>query len=538
MNKSFIWIFLSVWIILSLISAAFTQLYDDEAYYWAYSRFLDWGYFDHPPFVALIIRAGYELFQTELGVRLVAVILVSITIYLLFKLSKVENNKLFALLILSIFPLHLFGFTSMPDSPLLFFTALFFFTYHHYLQDDSWKTTLLLSVVMSLMLYAKYQGILVILFTLASNPALLKRKSFWIASIFGALLFLPHLYWQYANDFPSAKYHLVDRSAKSYKISYTMEYLGGQLVYYGPFMGFFLYWASFKVQTTDLFEKALKYTLVGTLLFFFITSFKGRVQVNWTLPILVPMVILGMRYYQQQLKSIVWVYRFAWISILIIFLVKIHTLYPLGTFKKDRTADFRGHREFADKVVKASAGFPIVAHRYQTASSLAFYTGQYVPVFTIDSRFSQYELWAFDTVLVGKPVAYVSGLPNNDVDLGNGVGIKFIESFPIFKFIDVEAKLSKHSDSIQVQLLWNKPLSFYAFTQVHPVIVNVQVQEVSSGAAIVNEQLTFVPTQERQVVDVELPILVKDKDYEIQLSLETPTFGLIRRYPVYKINRE
>jgi hypothetical protein len=22
---------------------------DDEAYYWVYSKFLDWGYFDHPP---------------------------------------------------------------------------------------------------------------------------------------------------------------------------------------------------------------------------------------------------------------------------------------------------------------------------------------------------------------------------------------------------------------------------------------------------------------------------------------------------------
>src|SRR5688572_17802734 len=122
MKKQFLWILLSGWFILSMVSAAFTQLYNDEAYYWAYSRFIQWGYFDHPPMIALMIRAGYELVPNELGVRLFSVILITLTIGILFRLSKVENQKLFALLIFSIFPFHLFGFTSMPDSPLLFFT--------------------------------------------------------------------------------------------------------------------------------------------------------------------------------------------------------------------------------------------------------------------------------------------------------------------------------------------------------------------------------------------------------------------------------
>ena len=28
------------------------QLHPDEAYYWLWSRYLDWSYFDHPPMVA------------------------------------------------------------------------------------------------------------------------------------------------------------------------------------------------------------------------------------------------------------------------------------------------------------------------------------------------------------------------------------------------------------------------------------------------------------------------------------------------------
>ena len=54
------------WIILGIIQSRSTELLDDEAYYWVYSKFLDWGYFDHPPLVALLIKMGYSVFQNEL----------------------------------------------------------------------------------------------------------------------------------------------------------------------------------------------------------------------------------------------------------------------------------------------------------------------------------------------------------------------------------------------------------------------------------------------------------------------------------------
>ncbi len=52
------------------MQSGLTELQDDEAYYWVYSHFLDWGYFDHPPMTALLIKMGYAIFHNELGVRL------------------------------------------------------------------------------------------------------------------------------------------------------------------------------------------------------------------------------------------------------------------------------------------------------------------------------------------------------------------------------------------------------------------------------------------------------------------------------------
>src|SRR5919197_252424 len=60
---------------LRLVAAAFTPLTFDEAYYWTWSKHLAGGYYDHPPMVAFVIRAGTMIAgDTELGVRLVSIL--------------------------------------------------------------------------------------------------------------------------------------------------------------------------------------------------------------------------------------------------------------------------------------------------------------------------------------------------------------------------------------------------------------------------------------------------------------------------------
>ena len=50
--------FLLGWLLVNLLQAGLTELDPDEAYYFMYSRDLAWGYFDHPPVIALMIRLG------------------------------------------------------------------------------------------------------------------------------------------------------------------------------------------------------------------------------------------------------------------------------------------------------------------------------------------------------------------------------------------------------------------------------------------------------------------------------------------------
>ncbi len=76
-KQQIFWIGWFVFFVINILQAAFLELHFDEAYYWLYSRNLDWGYFDHPPLVAVLIFAGTKLFGGYLGVRFFFVSLAS-----------------------------------------------------------------------------------------------------------------------------------------------------------------------------------------------------------------------------------------------------------------------------------------------------------------------------------------------------------------------------------------------------------------------------------------------------------------------------
>src|SRR6202011_3184954 len=70
------WLTIAALVVLRLVAAAFTPITFDEAYYWMWSKSLAGGYYDHPPMVAYVIRAGTMIAgDTELGVRLVSILL-------------------------------------------------------------------------------------------------------------------------------------------------------------------------------------------------------------------------------------------------------------------------------------------------------------------------------------------------------------------------------------------------------------------------------------------------------------------------------
>ena len=391
-----------VLLLLGFLQAATTELFDDEAYYWVYAQFLDWGYFDHPPMIALLVKMGITLLPGELGVRLFIVLMGVATIWFIEKLSGVTDRKLFYALVLNTALLQIGGIMAVPDVPLLFFTAIFFIAYQKFEDRSTIWTSLFLAQAIAMMLYSKYHGILVIALTLLSNIKLLKRPQTWLVILIAIALFLPHVYWQWQHGFPSIQYQLFERLSPPYRFSFTTDFIFGQLLITGPLTGWLLIWSALKYRTKTPTEKAMYWSIVGTFLIFFISSFRSRTEANWTAMLFIPLMVLAYQYLKTNASLTKWVYRLLPASIIIVVALRVFMLLNIQPIKGVPKDEFHGNKEWAKAIRTKAYGLPVIfTNSFQRASKYWFYTGD--PSFSLNTmryRRSQYNYWPMEQQLL------------------------------------------------------------------------------------------------------------------------------------------
>ena len=402
---------LLVWGLLDLLCAMFCEIHADEAYYRLYGQFLDWGYFDHPPMVGMMtalsasIVHGTSLILKNLSVRLVTVLLHVATVYVIWKTidqDQVSNPKSqiakFLLLSASIPMFCVYGFMTTPDAPLLFFTALFYYAYRKYLADNRWSMAILLGLSMAGMLYSKYIAVLVIVFTLLGNWRLLKDGKAWAAVGIALVLMLPHLWWQYANNFPSFTYHLVSR-ATAYQSLYTFEFIPNQWAVFNPVVWILMIWLSiWQISRGDAFGRSAACTILGMQIFFLLMSFRGHVEPHWTIASSIPAIILlteeksvWQRGWKIALSTCVGL-------ILVARVILMLNILPAQTGLAHKQAFYEQLHEEAD-------GKPVVFDGSFQAPSLYrfFYNDEAVLVRNAGDRYTQYDLLHLERELLGKP---------------------------------------------------------------------------------------------------------------------------------------
>ena len=286
-------IYLLILLVLNLLNSVLMELSYDEAYYWVYSKFLAFGYYDHPPMIGPIIRIGTTIFGTnEFGVRVVPILLhLGSFTFCYFTLNKKNIDALFVLFMT--LPLIAgSGFLALPDSPLLFFTCFFFWAVKKYLSEDNIRNSLLVAISIVGLFYSKYHSIVIVALTVASNMSLLKRKSFW--SIVGATIvgYFPHILWQYRHDFVSFKFHLFKRGNNEIQIKKVIDYISGQFFVFGMFFVFYIYMLRKKINVQNKFSRALLFNSAGFLVFLLLVSFRSKIEANWTVSACVAVILL------------------------------------------------------------------------------------------------------------------------------------------------------------------------------------------------------------------------------------------------------
>jgi 4-amino-4-deoxy-L-arabinose transferase-like glycosyltransferase len=189
----------------------------DEFYYIACGEHLDWGYVDHPPFIALIARLTRALFgESILAARLPSVLAGAAVILLAGRLAREMGGGRFAqalaALCVVVGPVYLFTFhiLSMNSFDVLFWT-LGAFVVVRILNTENPKLWLLFGLVCGLGLENKHSLLFFGFGVFAGLLLTPERRHFrqpwiWIGGALAVLLFLPHVIWQVQHGWPTAEF--------------------------------------------------------------------------------------------------------------------------------------------------------------------------------------------------------------------------------------------------------------------------------------------------------------------------------------------
>jgi 4-amino-4-deoxy-L-arabinose transferase-like glycosyltransferase len=420
-----IWLVIIGITILRAIVMTQTSLVPDETYYWDWSRFLSFGYFDHPPMIAwLVSLTTAVLGDTYAGIKavpLVGGLGISIVLFFLGKRFLESESGIILLILLSNFTLvfAIGGLILTPDIPMIFFWSLALLFAYKALIEGSDLAWLALGVVVGLGLLSKYVFVLfgLALFLLIligqNHYKLFSSWKPWIALLITFLVYLPNIIWNMQNDWISYRFQLGHGSHDPdfwRRLQYFSEYVGSQVGLLSPLIFITLLLATIFILKHMRLDNRFLFLLIFTYipwLFFACISWSRRAEANWPVPAMMTAIVLVVWYWERS-KDRKHLRRFInygiIFSLLTTIIIILHSLHPFLPIKpqRDRTYEARGWKSLMGKVyqirkqVDPNLKLPLCANSYQLTSLLAYYNPDQPRTFAlnVDSRPNHYTLLA------------------------------------------------------------------------------------------------------------------------------------------------
>lgn len=280
--------------VFSLVYNAFLPLHMDEAYYWLWSKHLDWSYYDHPPMVAYGLWLLTGVFGDDVwAIRLLPVACTTGTAWYLYKLGEEALDGKTGLLALALFlalPVTQMAFTvATIDAPLSLFWAMALFYGHRAVKRGTWGAYLATGAAVGAALLSKYTAVLLLgffaLFLLVKKPRALLSLRPWAAVGIALLLFAPVVYWNFRHDWISFAFQYGHGSGAEWTLRYAGEYAAGLFLLFGPLFFPVFLWGIFRGGWWFDDSKAyLGLSTLFVLLFFGYKSLSAEMQLNWHAP--------------------------------------------------------------------------------------------------------------------------------------------------------------------------------------------------------------------------------------------------------------
>ena len=421
----------------------------DEAHYALYAQHLAWSYFDHPPLVGWIQWPLVALTTSEGFIRLVPELLWVIacilvyqvtlelhrliqsrnTAYLTSALPSANLCGLLAVLAIIAAPMpHILAIGLLPDTILAPLSLAILWMALRWLQARSFSKGewLALGVLLGLAGLSKYTAAftaLALLFVFLSVPKKpwLQQSGFWLAAFMAFIIITPVLYWNWENDWISFKYQIAHGGGGAWLWRGVGLFLVLQFLVFGPL----LIWGGTQFMLS--FARAGKFSLLALLGFFFIPFFifatlsGGGGLPHWTTPAwfcLAPFAGIGLgKAWSLGHRQAIRILFFIQIVLCLIGFAYVLTGgIQMSAIKSNPIADLYGWRAAGAKAAELVRGTNAngIAVQNWTLGSRAAWYAKPIPVFVLDQRQDQFDLW-FGKLPKGANLILVnwSGMPFN-----------------------------------------------------------------------------------------------------------------------------
>jgi 4-amino-4-deoxy-L-arabinose transferase-like glycosyltransferase len=377
----------AVLLLLRAVMAAALPLSADEAYDWLWSLHLAAGYFDHPPAIAWLIRAGTLLFgDTPFGVRVAGVVLsLPASLFVWRAAAIVLKDETKAGLAALLFNLTLMASIEMlaatPDMPSLVTSAAFVWALAKLQQSGNGKWWLGVGIAAGLGLLSKYSalflGLGALIWLVVDWRARPWLKSPWpyAGAAVALLIFAPNLVWQSQHQWETFAFQFGRVGAGHFTLRFVGEFIAAQAGLASPLV-FVLMLVGLRQRPGDerFFLAVLAWTGIA---YFLIHALHDRVQGNWPCFLYPALAILA----ADAFRTAGWR---RWISLaaaplagLLLLLVYAQAALGVIPLKKDPLArilgrDFAPIGQVADALVRAHLAQAILTTDYETTAWLRF----------------------------------------------------------------------------------------------------------------------------------------------------------------------
>ncbi len=294
------------------IAAGRLELTFDEAYYTLWSRSLAFGYLDHPPMVALLIRASTLLFGgSEFGVRALSLLfvgampaLIALIAWRLF--DSAEKAALSALMWIAM-PLVSIGAVFVtPDAPLVVFWTVGLGALVELWRTGERRWLIALGLALGLALQSKFTAIFFAaggVLALVATPSLrrwLVSPALLMALAVALLIFAPFVAWNAGHDWATFAKQFGRAGPSGFAPYYLAEFLVAQIGLINPLVFAALapalaaipWRAAVAPRSRDEARRILACTIAPAAIYFLLHSLHDRVQGNWLAPLYPAVAIL------------------------------------------------------------------------------------------------------------------------------------------------------------------------------------------------------------------------------------------------------